>query len=109
MTMAPAAHARTKKTLQVLIWVGLGITLWGGVMWWNNHDGIAKCGDKVMTPTDVCTTISSRGGGSATYEEALQDKKNRHLIGKSVVAGGVAIFVLSAGGRIALSRRRSAN
>ncbi|ESU47982.1 hypothetical protein P376_4039 [Streptomyces sp. HCCB10043] len=106
---APSAGARTKKTLQVLTWVSLAAAVWGGAMWWNHSDGIPKCGDKVMTAGDVCNTIGSRGGSSSTYEEALQDKKNTALIGKWIVAGGAAVFILSVTGRTVLSRRRDAN
>ncbi|MFD0423172.1 hypothetical protein [Streptomyces parvus] len=109
VTTAPSAGARTKKTLQVLTWVSLAAAVWGGATWWNHSDGIPKCGDKVMTAGDVCNTIGSRGGSSSTYEEALQDKKNTVLIGKWIVAGGAAVFVLSTGGRLALSRRRNAD
>ncbi|SBU97867.1 hypothetical protein YW5DRAFT_05667 [Streptomyces sp. Ncost-T6T-1] len=109
MPTAPAAPARTKKILQVLTWVSLAVAVWGGAMWWNHSDGIPKCGDKVMTANDVCTTISSRGGGSATYEEVLQDKRKTVLIGKWIVAGGAAVFVLSVTGRTVLTRRRDAD
>ncbi|WP_329204508.1 hypothetical protein OG257_03155 [Streptomyces sp. NBC_00683] len=103
--MTPAVYARTKKIVQVLIWIGLGLMLWGGAAWWTNHDEVGKCGDDVMRSGDVCNSISSHGGSSATYEEAIQDKQDLLLLDKALVGGGAAVFVLSAAGLIALNRR----
>ncbi|WP_411108581.1 hypothetical protein [Streptomyces sp. c-19] len=98
--MMPVARARTTKVLKVLLWVGLGVALWGGLAWWTNHDEAGKCGDDMMRPGDVCNTISSGGGSSATYEEALQNHQDLLLLDKVVTGGGVAVFVLSAAGLI---------
>lgn len=104
--MTSAAHARTTKILKVLLWAGLGVALWGGLAWWANHDEAGKCGDDVMRPGDVCDTVSSRGGSSVTYEEALRDHQDLLLLDKALTGGGVAVFALSAAGLVLVSFTR---